>query len=211
MTNDELRKELEDYINSSYKYLYSSAKSITKSDGTEGDLLNSVLLDILDRKHFTPYLHNCTNFYNYIYRSMVKQFYSNNSNYSKNYRKYYELVYDLEQKDEEYDDNFEKMINFIEKYDFFNEEMLEKIQKNKKREIFIRNEYKMKNILYKKMFFEYFYPEIYSGDLKNVENINSIRKTSYDKIAFKYGISKSSVYQYIKTIINILGNSDIIV
>ena len=194
------KKEIEEYITKDYDNLLKSANFITKNDQTGSDLLNEILIDLLTRENFSEKLNNCYNLYNYIYGAMRIQYFSNNSKYNNMFRKKYTELFDIKNDDDDYDFTWEKIEDFIKKSNIFQkkeENDINLLKKSNKYSIYkeklIKNRYSRLNLLYKKIFFEYFYSD---------ENL------SYDKLKKKFGISILSSRKYIKYILNFLYTSD---
>lgn len=192
------KKEIEDYITKDYENLLNTAKYITKND-TASDLLNDVLINLLTRKDYSDRLNNCYNLYNYIYGAMRIQYFSNNSKYNSQYRKKFTELFDIEANNEEYDFLYEKIEKYIKNHNFFKEKEENDINLLKKtnkysvyKEKLIKNRYINLNLLYKKIFFEYYYND----------------NLSYQKIKQKYNISVLSIRKYIKYILNNLYTSE---
>ena len=144
-------------------------------------------------------LNNCYNLYNYIYGAMRIQYFSNNSKYNSQYRKKFTELFDIEANDEEYDFLYEKIEKYIKNHNFFKEKEENDINLLKKtnkysvyKEKLIKNRYINLNLLYKKIFFEYYYND----------------NLSYQKIKQKYNISVLSIRKYIKYILNNLYTSE---
>ena len=165
-----IKKELEDYINKNYDKLLQAAKWITKND-TAGDLLNDVLEYLLGRK-WDDDRKMC--WYSYIVRAMIQQHNSPNHNYNKMYCRYRELSEDLEQtENKEYDYRYEEIIEWVQKSRMFKT--------------------KIKELWCKEIFIEYFAPQyhyVISG--LTMKQVNELNKRSFEKVAKKYKISKSS-------------------
>lgn len=179
-----LKEEIYNFISDkqNYKNLLNAAYFITRDD-TANDLLNDVLYNILSRKIYSDKVENCSNFYNYIVKAMKIQYISKNSEYYKLYVENKNKIY-KELKDEE------------NEYSFIYEEILDYLTNNKLFKDCI------KNLNYKVIFLDYFYTE-YNLDISNLskEEIDEIRKISYQKIANKYNISKDSVRRAIKSVL----------
>lgn len=188
MKDNEVREKLVKYIEENYNRLLSMAQFITK-DQSAGDLLNDVLLYLLTRKNYSEKLKNCTNFFNYISRAMVIQYYSPNHQYDKLYRS--KNTYDIDLNtlttcDEVgYDTTYEDIIYFVKCSRLFKS--------------------RIKNYECKTLFLDYFDPEHnVSITGLTISEVKELRKTSYNKIANKYNISKSSVRNAIVETIDIV-------
>lgn len=190
-----IKKLLEEYISKNYNKLLKAAKYITKDDTAE-DLLHDTLYYLLTREEYSKKIKeakpnpnsddNIPNYYNYIVRAMAIQYTSSNKSikYNKQYKGSVKLNIDKLKNniDEQYDTTYEDILNWIQNSDLFNS--------------------KIKNYYCKTIFFDYYYPE-YQIEISGMTlgEIKEIRKTSHQKISKKYNISKSSVRNALKDVI----------
>jgi len=195
------RENISEYISNNYTKLQRAARNITKNDSKADDLFHIIVEDLLSREKYTETVYRCNNFYNYIVRAMVVQFYSGNTRFHKENRMYFSRDFSNEISDEIVveDKRFMIIINLVHGLELFPEELKMKLEnqpeKNKK---LIKNKYKAKNMLYKNVFFYYFYAEQdINIDGLTLIQVEELRKQSERSVAKHYGISPSSVHLYL--------------
>jgi len=186
-----IKEKIELYISENYDKLLSAANIIT-NDETAGDLLNMVLVQILKRKSYSELVKNCNNYFNYINRAMVLCYISSTTEYAIYFKRDY--AFNLSKEEdivEPYSTLYDDIINYVIKTNFYEEEEKKKLLKAKtlKQKAKIRNNYKLKNMVDKKLFLDYF-------------NNEDKRRTSYRIIGKKWDISHQTVMSSVKKILN---------
>jgi len=200
-----MKNKIIEYIEENYDKLLKAASYITKDD-TAGDLLHIIVEDLITREKYSQKVYNCKNFYNYIVRAMVLNYYTKNSTYTKENKQiiaYDFLLENLQEEKEEKKELFENIIKYVNDTDLYYEERIQKIKDKPHLKDKITNRYKRKNLIDKELFISYFYAEYNTNIEKlDIEEVFKLRQTTLRCVADKLNIHYVTVFKSVRSVIN---------